>query len=223
MVLVDRRRVLAGSSIAAGVWVAPVVLGLDRAAAASPSAGYAAVYTEDFQGAIGGPNVGWSTTLTETAPADPGRRFLGRFGNQTATLRMRDLPPHECVCVTFDFYCIESWDGHHPTWGGPDEFGVRIDGVEEMRDSFSYWRFGTRPDGADFEQTYGPAAFNPAGTGTVERDTLGYNRWGNQVFRISVCDIAHVSSSISIDFFGSGLQALNDESWGIDNVVIEVG
>lgn len=210
---------LAGGSIAAATWVTPSVIGFDRVAAAVPSRPYQKVYSEDFQAGIGNADAVWSTTQTEAAPADPSRIFLGRFGSQTVGVKLDNLPAHECLCIEFDFYCIESWDGIHSSYG-TDRFGVRLDGAQIMLDSFGYWRFGTRADGSRFDQSYGPNALNPAGTGTSERDTLGYNRWGDQVFRINLCDLDHTGTTAAIEFFGLGLQGLNDESWGIDNLVV---
>ena len=114
--------------LAVGVWAAPSVLRLDRVAAAVPSRPYVPFYEENFQGALGGPNVSWSTVQTDVAPADPNRRFLGQFNNDTVTLRLQGLPPHVCLCVEFDFYAIQSWDGEHPS-NGRDALNVSVDGA----------------------------------------------------------------------------------------------
>jgi len=216
---IARRRVLTGGAVAATAWVTPTVIRLDRVAAAVPSRPYQTWYEENFQAGIGNPDAVWSTTQTEAAPADPNRVFLGRFGNQTISLTLQNLPAHDFLCIEFDLYIIESWDGGHPKWGN-DRFGVRLDGAQVMLDSFGHWRFGTRADGANFDQTYGPNALNQAGTGTSERNTLGYDKWGNQVHPISLCNLEHTASSATVEFFGLGLQSLNDESWGMDNLTI---
>lgn len=188
---------------------------MDRVAAAVPSVPYAVHYREDFQAGIGNANASWSTVQTATAPADSSRRFLGQFLNDTVTLKIGSLPPHDCLCITFDLYVIESWDGNHPTYGGPDIFGTTLDGTTMLSDSFGHYKFGTQ-----WSQTYGPAALNPPGTGAVEFDTLGYPRWGDQVVPISLCDLPHTNATATITFFAMGLQSLTDESWGIDNLEI---
>lgn len=197
------------------MWVAPSVVGFGAVAAATPSVPYTNFYTEDFQGSIGNAQASWSTVQTEVAPADPNRRFLGRFLNQTVTLTLGPLPAHDCLCLRFEFFVIESWDGNHPRYGGPDLFTVGVDGVPQLSDSF-----GQHPFGVQWSQTYGPDPINLPGTGRSETDTLGYNRWGNSVYNIELCDIAHTASAASITFSAQGLQSLSDESWGIDNLEV---
>ena len=209
---IGRRRFGAGSLVAAGVWVAPSVIGLDRVAAAVHSAPYTTFYTEDFQGAIGGPDANWSSIATDVPPADPNRRFLGQFTNDTVTLSLANLPPHDCLCVEFDFFQIQSWDGEHPT-NGPDIFEVLVDGVLLFAESFAH-------DGQTSGQSFGPATNNPPGTGASEFGTLGYSFFGDGVYALSICDIVHTSPTATITFQADGLQAITDESWGIDNVVI---
>lgn len=215
---IARRRALQTLGVAAVVWVAPSVTTLDSVSAATPSVPYVAHYKDDFQGAIGSPIASWSTVQTATAPADPNRRFLGQFLNDTVTVKIGGIPPHECLCIEFDLYLIESWDGNHPTYGGPDRITVGLDGTTLMSDSFGHYKFG-----ANWAQTYGPAALNPPGTGAVEFDTLGYPRWGDQVVPISLCDFAHTADTAIITIAGSGLQSFTDENWGIDNFVVSYG
>jgi PEP-CTERM motif len=56
-------------------------------------------------------------------------------------------------------------------------------------------------------------------------DTLGYTfdygvvRPADSVYRLSVT-FPHTANSVSFNFSGSGMQALSNESWGIDNVVV---
>ena len=209
----SRRHVTAGALATAGVWVAPSVLKLDRVAAAVPSQPYIPFYTEDFQGAIGAPGATWSMVPTDVAPADPNRRFLGQFNNDTVTLSISGLPPHDCLCVEFDFYAIQSWDGNNPGTG-PDRLNVLIDGVNEFSETFAH-------PGQTAGQTFGPdPTFNPAQTGAVETGTLGYSFFSDSVYRLSICDLVHTSSTATITFSVAGLQGINDESWGLDNLEV---
>lgn len=198
--------------LAVGVWAAPSVLRLDRVAAAVPSRPYVPFYEENFQGALGGPNVSWSTVQTDVAPADPNRRFLGQFNNDTVTLRLQGLPPHVCLCVEFDFYAIQSWDGEHPS-NGRDALNVSVDGALLFDESFAH-------PGQAFGQTFGPAVNNPPQTDAIETGTLGYTFFSDSVYRIRICDIVHDASTATIVFSAMGLQGITDESWGLDNVVI---
>lgn len=207
-----RRRFGQGAVVAAGLWVTPSVVGLDRVAAAAPSVPYSVFYQENFQGAIGNANAAWSTTMTDVPPADANRRFLGQFNNDNVTLNLGGLPLHDCLCVEFEFFQIQSWDGEHPS-NGPDVLNVLVDGVNLFSESFAH-------DGQSAGQTFGPAANNPPGTGASEFGTLGYTFFGDGVYNLSICDIVHTATTATITFSVSGLQSINDESWGLNNVVI---
>lgn len=199
----------------ASAWTAPSVIGFDRVSAAVPSRPYTPYYKEGFQGAVpGNADASWSTSLISAAPADPNRRYLGDFGNDTVTLKLQNIPVHDCLCIEFDLYLRRSWDGSHPRWGD-DWVGVRLDGTVLMRDTFAMHSLPS------FQQTFGPLALNPAGTGTSERDTLGdTSRWGDQVVPIELCDLTHTGSDAVFDFFGEGQEGVNNEGWGIDNLVV---
>lgn len=199
----SRRQLMVGGVAAAGVWVAPSVIGLDRVAAAEPSNGYSLLYSEDFEGAIGVAGVAsWNNVST----ADPTstNRILGRFGNDTVTLRMA-LPAHECLRICFDLFVNDSWDGTNPTYGGPDRFGFGIDGTTIWNEPYNS---SNAPAGGTIIQ--GPAQMWFTG------------RWPDRVIQYCV-EIPHTNSTANFTFFGSGLQGLNDESWGLDNVEVFVG
>ncbi len=198
-----RDALVVGGVTAAAAWVTPSVVGLDRAAAADPSNGYSVVYTEDFQGAIGQPGVAsWSTT--QTANPTGGELILGRFTNTTVTLRV-NLPPHDCVRICFDLYVNDSWDGTNPTWGGPDQFGFRIDGT-------TIW-----------DEPYNSNNAPAGGTIITGPARLWFtNRWFDRVIRYCV-ESDHTAGTVQFEFFGSGLQSVNDESWGLDNVEVSAG
>lgn len=209
----SRRRFGQTAAVAAGIWVAPSVLKLDRVAAAVPSTPYVPFYEEDFQGAIGGTGASWSTVMTDVPPADPNRRFLGQFNNDTVTLSISGLPPHDCLCVEFDFYAIQSWDGNNPSTG-PDALNVVIDGTNYFSETFAH-------PGQSAGQTFGPdPTFNVAQTDAVETGTLGYTFFSDSVYRLSLCDLDHTSSTATVSFVVNGLQSITDESWGIDNLVV---
>lgn len=110
-----RRRFGRAALLTAGIWVVPSVIGLDRAAAAVPSAPYVPFYAEDFQGAIGGPNANWSAVITDVAPADPSRRFLGRF-NDAVTLSLCDLV-HTDPTATITFQAFGLQGINDESWG----------------------------------------------------------------------------------------------------------
>jgi hypothetical protein len=68
-----------------------------------------------------------------------------------------------------------------------------------------------------------PNGDNPAFTGAVEVHTLGYEYTGNPkdaVYHLSF-DFPHSTDTLELDFSGMGLQPLDDESWGIDNIEVK--
>lgn len=199
----SRRHLFVGGAATAGVWVAPSILQLDRVAAAEPSNGYRLFYAEDFEGAIGVPGTAqWNSV--NTADPTPTNRILGRFGNDTVVLRLA-LPAHECIRICFDLFVNDSWDGTNPTYGGPDQFGFAIDGTTIWNEPYD---FTNAPAGGTIIQ--GPAQ-------------LWFNdRWNDRVIQYCV-EIPHTDPAVAFSFFGSGLQSLNDESWGLDNVEVFIG
>ncbi|WP_217359757.1 dockerin type I domain-containing protein, partial [Dolichospermum sp. UHCC 0352] len=62
----------------------------------------------------------------------------------------------------------------------------------------------------------------PGGTGAVENNTLGYNWVGDSVYHLSYT-FTNVSDALTLNFIGSGLQEITDESWGLDNVKVTAG
>jgi hypothetical protein len=158
-------------------------------------------------GSFGGPlNVGdvtWTGASDSdiiSAPADASRKFLGRFGGtDSVSLRIDNLTAHTTICVSFDLYLISSWDSD--TSYGPDIFGVQVDGTTQYEEGFD------QGNGAP---------------GETESDTLGYGsgEWGDSVIPVRVCDSSHSASSVTFNFFGNLTESLDNESWGIDNVVV---
>ncbi len=128
------------------------------------------------------------------------------MGNETATLSLDGLGSgtHD-VTLTFDFYAIDSWDGSHTEHGGPDSFGIS-GGYNEM------WTVNSGGSGDTFP-------YSPDETGA-----FGYNStWTDDIYRDITITFSHTGDSLILNFSGSGLQGLDDESWGIDNVSVTSG
>lgn len=188
----------------------------DRAPACA-SAG-PVVYGNDFEGSVG---LEWSHTLTDTTPS--GRRFLGQFGAEALTLTLPCLPLHTGVVVSFDLYVIRSWDGNmitKPSSGetiGPDVWDVSVvGGPLLLRTTFTNW--------LDFTQAYPgsyPGGDHDAQTGAAEVNVLGYMYMlegpKDAVYRLSFV-FPHTASALTLNFQAAGLQSMEDESWGLDNV-----
>lgn len=198
-----------------------LVLGVLVGLLASPSvasgqggAGEETVYNNDFGGAVG-PE--WAPQQLTTSPG--GERFLGRFGNGSARLRLTALPDHENLSVEFDLYVLDSMDGNDTGPGSgededgianPDVFTFSADGAQLKRTTFGNRHPQAYP--GDF-----PGASNPPKTGATATDSLGFDE--DTTFRVSL-SFPHSGNAVSIVAAASGLDDLDDESWGIDNVEV---
>ena len=175
------------------------------------------IYSEDFSGPVG-PE--WSTDELETSP--DGERHLGLFSNDTASLNLTGLPAHGEVVVELDIYVLDSMDGNDTGPGSgeeedgvaqPDVFTFTADGAVVKRTTF-----GNRHPQA-YPGDY-PGASNPPKTGATAIDDLGYDE--STTFRPSL-RFPHGTDSLSFSVAASGLDDLDDESWGIDNVEVLEG
>ncbi len=176
----------------------------------------AVIYSNDFESVVGSE---WSSTSTDTTPAN-NREFLGQFAeNDTVTLSLGNLPVHNSVTVSFDLFVIQSWDGTSTDWG-PDvwQLGV-VNGPVLLSTSFSNsWEDGHMQS---YPGSYSSGEEYPAYTGAAEINTLGYDFYGDSVYHLSFT-FNHVNSLLALKFSGLGLQNVCDESWGLDNMSVAV-
>jgi hypothetical protein len=173
----------------------------------------------------------WQTYRRSTTPgtaAHAADNFLGDFSNQNVRLSLSALPEHGLVTVQFDVYVIRSWDGNHGSPYGPDVWQLSADG--QVIDSATFRNvpgaFQSYPD------VVGQGAFAP-GSGAYQVNSLGYNFTypagtplsgtlpADSVYRLSYT-FEHTGPNVNLDFSASGLQPIADESWGLDNVKIDV-
>lgn len=211
------------------------------------SASAATVYLADFQGAVGSE---WATTAasgihTASAPNpdyNGTRLFLGEYGNDTLTLSLGALPAHATATVSFSLYLIRSWDGNATNTVngdplGPDHWKIALGNTTLFDQTFS----NGNPAGQSYSPSPGALSCNtgynavyPAGTynpmtGAAECYSLGYffndPNLGNQamdsVYNLSFT-FNHSASDMVLNFSAYGLQGLADESWGLDNVRVDV-
>ena len=184
------------TAIAAAVFLTCVGL------ACLPSQARAGDYFTDFESGAGAE---WSLPTTDSSvPAFTS--FAGRYGNDTLSLSL----PSEAgrsYTLTFDLYVIDSWDGSSPK--GPDHFKVSVDGNQEFDHTFVNYNW-------DIDSRYQDYPGDPV----FPRTDLGFSVHDDAIYRNIAIDFTASSSQIQIQFQGSGLQGLEDESWGIDNVAV---
>jgi uncharacterized repeat protein (TIGR01451 family) len=172
-------------------------------------------YFEDFEGAVGSE---WSRRSTDVAPR--GQRFLGQFITEDTTLKLKHLPKHDAVTISFDLYVIGTWDGNHD----PDIWQVKlVDGPVLLRTTFSN---DDAPYDPNYPQAYPdwyPGRAYPGLTGAAEKGTLGYpdnsgyRGVGDSVYHMTFT-LPHDSSRLALNF--KGITVGGDEPWGLDNVKV---
>jgi uncharacterized repeat protein (TIGR01451 family) len=155
--------------------------------------------------------------------------FLGEFGNQTENLHLGQVPAHNVVTVSFDLYVLRSWDGNltkneSDQVIGPDVFDLRQTAATSalLHTTFSNW------DKVTYRQSFPgnyPGGDYPARTGATKINSLCYT-YGDKpqdaIYHLTYSFI-HTGSSLSLDFSALGLQAITDESWGINHLKVSVG
>jgi hypothetical protein len=176
-------------------------------------------YSEDFESGMAGPE--WSNRQVAISPS--GQRFLGRLTNGAVTLTLTDLPAHNEATVALDLYLIRSWDGNNPD-SGPDIVEFSLGDALLKRTTFSNVHRLDDPHPQAFPGDY-PGDSYPAATGASGINTLGYppgsNRHGDTKYRLEFT-AASSSTTLTFTVTASNLQALDDESWGIDNVEVKL-
>ncbi len=192
------------------------------------------IYFNDFEGA--GP-VGpeWSAPSADLTPgtvSHPVDRFLGQFGNEAVTLTLNDLPAaHTEVTVSFDLFVIRSWDGNGKYGQGPDFWAVDEGPVPQVPEDWDFVTTFSNWSGDDNQCFPDPwdLGDHPPRTGALENDTLGFlydPAVGDPYIQDSVyhrsVSIPHTGDTLTISFGALGLQELSDESWGLNDVRVEV-
>jgi hypothetical protein len=187
------------------------------------------VFSTNFDGASIPPEISPGTALLTGVQGYAG---LGPVGNQfggnflrsetanVVTLQLNGLPAHTSMNVLFLFAAIDSLDGTG-TFPAGDFFDVSIDGVSFFHESFA----NATPSQI---QSYVP----PAGVELARRVDLGFSGPGgfytDSAYNLGAdptfSNIPHSASSATIRFVieGTGVQSLSDESWAMDNLVVQV-
>ncbi len=171
-------------------------------------------YYAGFEGVVG-PE--WSMGKTDVTPVG-NRRFLGQFGTDSVSLRLANLPPHTNVTVALDLFIIESWDGNWEV-AGPDVWDLSVTGGPTLLHA----TFANYPEsiGQTYPDNY-PGPIHPIQTGASEINTLGYSYFGDSAYYLCFA-FPHTNDQLELNFSRVGLEWLDDESWGLDNVSVALG
>ena len=165
------------------------------------------VYSNDFNASTGPEWSSQTRTTTTGDDLDPAETYLGRFSNSNVTLTLTGLPEHSIVTVEWDLFIIDSWDGGVGSFG-PDRFGFHVAGQAGPEFEHTFPRDGAASDIPRDPDVTGE--FGPIST------------WQDRLYRDLTHAFKHTGDTLEIVFFGSGLQGVNDESWGLDNIRVLV-
>lgn len=149
-----------------------------------------------------------------------GREFSGSMlrvdSRDPAGVYFDGLGAHGTIELSFALAVIDSWDGEAPGRGyAPDFIGVRIDGVEVFRESFTNF-----PPNTHGNPTWN-ASFDPNERIAFGK-FFGTGGWNDSVYDITISGIEHTADTATVEFFaaGSGFQGGMDESFAVDAVSI---
>lgn len=178
-------------------------------------------YSNNFSSSIGS-NWTFPAIVPANVPAIQaynGDAVLGYLSNQQAILNLTNLPTHDQITVEFDLYIHDTWDGNS-TVSGPDMFKVMLDNNAVLNTTFSNetWNSTTQSFPNDF------SASNPSFTGSLTRTLPTACNFGggslSAKYHITKT-IPHNANTLEMILEASGLENVCNESWSIDNVVVQ--
>jgi hypothetical protein len=146
---------------------------------------------------------------------------LGQFGNQTVSLSLASVAAGD-VTVTFELFIIHSWDGH-ADGPSPDIWDLSVGGGPTLLHTTFATHSPRLQAYPDKFIAFATPPFNPPHTGAAEINSLGFPDYfgTGDVYNLSFT-FAHAGGPLVLNFSASGLQGLGDESWGLDNVLVEL-
>jgi LmbE family N-acetylglucosaminyl deacetylase len=159
------------------------------------------------------------------------QRFLGEFGGpridpkartrvrQSVRLKVNRIPRHTEAEITFDLLVLKSWDGSSPQYGS-DRWSLKVEDGPTLIDT----TFSNNPklDSDKSFQDY-PRPGSPPRSGSATANTLGYDFFGDSVYHFNF-KFPHTADALTLDFASDLFEGkgTGDESWGLDNVTVEV-
>ena len=186
------------------------------------------IYEENFNNIDKDLKVAWSNPKVDIT-ANSKTLFLGQFGNESVKLTLDKLPAHKTVTVQFDLYILKTWDGDEPV-SGPDLWGLKLDDAVALIDtsftnvSTNRQRFACKSGEEVTPQCQLAWGVGPAGAAAI--NSLGFKPW-DSVYKIKRT-FAHDRSFLMLTFYGAlkemspAVTTIDNESWGLDNVRVEV-
>lgn len=153
-----------------------------------------------------------------------GNQFSGNFLSSfdplfsfgpNATLILSNLPTHSSINITGLLAVMDTWDSDAgAVCCNPDYFQILVDGPVVFQDTYNNIQ-GTNNN---------LAGLTDIGSGIQERGFNTFDVFGDQAFDLEneLMNIAHSSSTLTLTFLGTGdgWEFGDNESWGIDNLLV---
>jgi hypothetical protein len=114
---------------------------------------------------------------------------------------------------------LKSWDGNSPIYG-PDRWILSVTGGPVLLDT----TFSNNPKvGKEGSHQNYPRPQAMPRTGAARTNTLGYAFFGDSIYPLEFT-FPHSDSMLELNFRSSLFEGkgLTDESWGLDNVKLEI-
>ncbi len=165
--------------------------------------GWTQVSIEDFEGGA----TGWSDNTTTNGGAIL-TNYLGRHSMEAAaqnTYKTYALSgTQDYTTISFDFYRIDSWDS--------ESFIIYVDDVAVFSNAFTTG-YTSPSDGASGAVSW-----------TIQETTpfsynFAHSGWNDQTFHV-VLTVQSTAASLKLGFSSTLNQAVADEAWGVDNIII---
>ena len=192
-----------------------------------PSVGAATVYSNDLESNTNGFNSSSRSLLPTNATGTTTSQFLGRFSNDAVTLRLTGLAAGTTYNVAFDLFIGTTWDGNAELRARPVAVAgesalvnttfLNILPSDGILNNFTQDYSDTNPIGAGTNPAYTGADVAHGGRHPGQiRDLRLRPRGGNPLLSFTA-----TSSAATLSFAGSSLQGVADESWALDNLLVE--
>lgn len=187
------------------------------------------VYSNDFETKTG-PKIDVYNSAglidTPTISSYNGSNVFGRFNNNFLYLKVKDLPKHSILKITFDLYIHDQWDGDYIAPGNslPDAWVMNLDNYPLYLTTFSNTQFRQ-----SFPENYTAGGFKyPPKADAWATDfpgacSLQGSANGTTLYKIEKIT-GHTSDSLVITM-NDVLQPPGNfclKSWSIDNLMITV-
>ncbi len=183
-----------------------------------PAQSLVTVYSHDFNSPVG-PE--WTQNHRTTTPNGQ-RTFFGRYSGAAEGLSLDDLDEHCSVPLSFELFIIDSWEGSVGYYAGADLWDLNAASPSSCcgEQNLLHATFANCECRYQSYPNTFPDVHHPGYTRADEVDTLGYE--DDSVYYLSFT-FFHDQPELELTFAGSPmLQGLDDESWGIDNIVVEM-